>query len=267
MTVPAGNDGESSAARPRDFSFVLRPKWIAGHLLALLGIVVFISMGLWQLRRLDERKSFNAIVSSRANPPPSALPAAAIAVDRTDDLDWVLVEVTGTYLPDDEVILQARSLDGVSGHNILTPLLVNGQAVIVDRGWVPIDAKDPPVAGAEPASGTVTVTGVLRKTEVRGSFGPTDPATGRLTRISRVDIARLQQQMDVELYPMWIQLTAQEPEVTAPLLQPLPTLSEGPHLGYAVQWFLFTAVVVVGYPILLRRTAEGDESERDPASG
>lgn len=265
MTVspsPPRDDGPDSR---RDFRFVLRPKWIAGHLLAIIGIVVFINMGFWQLRRLDERRAFNAKVSSRANPPPAALPDPATAGAEADSLDWLLVEVTGTYLPDDEVILQARSLDGVSGHNVLTPLLVDGQAVIVDRGWVPIDAKDPPVVGAEPVSGTVTVIGVLRKAEVRGSFGPTDPATGRLTRISRVDVVRLQQQMAVDLYPMWIQLTAQDPEVTAPIPQPLPTLNEGPHLGYAVQWFLFTAVVIVGYPILLWRTAEGDQSNADPS--
>jgi surfeit locus 1 family protein len=267
MTTPSSGPGESGRSRSRDFSFARRPKWIAGHLLAILGIVVFVNMAFWQLRRLDERRTFNALVDSRANPPAEELPPAAAARADPEELDWLLVEVTGTYIPEDEVILQARSLDGISGHNVLTPLLVDGQAVIVDRGWVPIDAKDPPVAGAEPAGGTVTVTGVLRKTEVRGTFGPTDPATGTLTRISRVDVARLQQQTDVTLYPMWIQLTGQDPEVTAPIPQPLPTLSEGPHLGYAVQWFLFTAVVIVGYPILLWRTAEGEEPEAPPRAG
>ena len=61
-----------------------------------------------------------------------------------------------------------------------------------------------------------------------------------------------------KLAPVYIQLLEQDPPpvTTYPALVALPEPSEGPHRGYAVQWFLFAAVTVVGYPILLRRTAD-----------
>jgi surfeit locus 1 family protein len=134
--------------------------------------------------------------------------------------------------------------------------------VIVDRGWVPIDMDAPGQEGAAPPAGEVVVHGVLRKTEVRGRFGPTEAPEGLLEQIARVDIARLNEQTTSELLPVYIELTDQDPpqSVEYPVIVPLPQPTEGPHRGYAVQWFLFTVVVIVGYPILLRRTAETAET-------
>ena len=139
---------------------------------------------------------------------------------------------------------------------VLPPAEADGSTVLVNRGWVPIDVSGPPVAEAAPTTPTATIRGVLRISEERGRFGPVDAPTGRLERISRVDVARLESQIESPIYPMWVQLIDQTPEPgLLPQPRPLPDLGEGPHLSYAVQWFLFAGVVAVGYPILLRRTA------------
>ena len=90
---------------------------------------------------------------------------------------------------------------------------------------------------------------------MRGSFGPSIPADGVVTQVPRVDLERLDDQINADLLPVYIQLLKQNPAQAGewPVLVPLPEPSEGSHRGYAVQWFLFAAVTVVSYPILLRR--------------
>src|SRR5205807_637028 len=116
-------------------------------------------------------------------------------------------------------------------------------------------------ADAEPPAGQVTVEGLMQETQTKGLFGPTDPGTGRLTNVARVDVERVQQQVPYHLYPMWVQLTSSSPAQTGgePEVLPPPTLDEGPHFSYAVQWFIFSTIAVVGYPLILRRSARNRE--------
>jgi surfeit locus 1 family protein len=261
----------------RSFAFLTRPKWIAGHVLALVAIVAFVNLGLWQLRRLDERKQLNRLLEARLTAAP--VPWDDLVAQYGDDpdaLEYRMVLLDGSYVLDEEVILRSRSYEGMSGHHVLTPLLLDdGTAVVVDRGWVPIDATDPPVAGAEPPTGRVEVIGIIRTTQVRGSFGPVDPPDGVLTRIARVDLARLQQQSSLDLAPVYAELQSQEPPqaTDSPIPVPPPEQTERNHLSYAIQWFLFAVVVAIGYPILIFRTslsgsepAPGPDPEETPAS-
>lgn len=249
----------------RDYGFALQPKWLIGHAIAVIAIVVFISMGFWQLRRLDERQDFNARLLSRTTAGEVTLDEALTEFGPDqDELELRVVVAEGTYRPAEEVILLARSLNGFSGHHVLTPLYLDeGRAVLVDRGWVPIDLDEPGMNESAPAQLDATVYGVLRKTETRGSFGPTIPAEGVVNQVPRVDVERLDAQVDGDLEMVYIQLLKQDPASATryPTLVRLPEPSEGPHLGYAVQWFLFAAVTAVGYPILLRRTSETSQKQ------
>lgn len=249
----------------RTFRFALRPKWIVGHVLAVVAVVGFINLGFWQLRRNDERATLNAAIEERSSSAPSPLAELLSRYgEDPEEMEYRLVEIEGTYEVGDEVLWQARTLNGVSGHDVLTPLHVGGRSIVVDRGWVPIDASGPPVAEAAPPGGSVVVTGMIRKGQTRRGLGPVDPATGRLDRISRVDIARLQQQVESDLYPFYVLLQAQDPQQDGlPLLQEPPAIDAGPHLSYAIQWFAFAAIAVIGYPVLLFRTA-ADEAAPGP---
>lgn len=244
----------------RDYRFARRPKWLAGHVIALLAVVVFVNMGFWQMRRLSDRQEFNAILMDRTTVGEVALDDALAQFGPSQDsLELRVVVAAGEYRPAEEVILIAKSYNGLSGHQVLTPLyLGDGRAVVVDRGWVSIDLDQPGMVAFAPPEGLVEVSGVLRKTEVRGSVGPVTPAEGILTQIARPNLDRLDSQVEADLLPVYIQLLNQNPSQPGdyPALVPLPQPSEGSHRGYAVQWFLFAAVTVVGYPILLRRTAE-----------
>ena len=118
-------------------------------------------------------------------------------------------------------------------------------------------------------TGEVDVVGLVRKTEQRGRFGPKDPPTGTLTNLARVDVGRVQQQVPERaragVRPAAV--TGSGGRDSSGAGRP-PALDEGPHFSYAVQWFIFATVAIVGYPLILRRRARELELEAlDDGSG
>ena len=253
------------------YRFALRPLWILSHLFVLALVVAMLAAGFWQLSRLQEKKDRNARVAARTSQPVVDVttlvkPGAFGAVD---DLEYRMVTATGEYLSGQEVIVRSRSNDGAPGSWVLTPLrLADGDAVVVNRGWISNSGQFEAVPAAFAApSGPVTVTGLVRETETRGSFGATDPEGETVTNLARADIARLDEQVPEDLLPLYIQLEQQDPAVTQadPSPVPVPVPDEGPHLSYAVQWFIFTTVALIGYPMILIRKARDQEREPELA--
>jgi len=255
------------------YRFLLRPRWVVLHVLVLVAVVVMVNLGLWQLRRLDERRDRNALIEARADSPPVSVTAVLSALDdrtEAEASEWTSVEATGTYDTDAEVLVRNRSYQGIPGYHVLTPLrLSSGTALVVNRGWVPLAAevqRRPDVP--PPPPGEVHVVGRLRPSQERGRFGPQDPGEGHLDVLSRADLGRLGQQVPYDLLPAYVELVAQQPApADGPLLIPEPDLDEGPHLSYAVQWFLFSAFAVAGWVILVRREVTKEGKPRPPAGG
>jgi cytochrome oxidase assembly protein ShyY1 len=250
------------------YKFALRPRWILSHVLIALLVVVMINLGFWQLRRLDERKAYNASVRANESFPVASIDALLQPTDSTDvgdDLAFRRVSLRGRYQTDDEVIIRSRSLNERPGVWAATPLrLANGDGVLVVRGFLPSQGtldRVPP--DAEPPSGDVTVDGLIQATQTKGTFGATDPKDGRLANLARVDVERVAQQVGYPLYPVYVQLTSSQPAQAGPEPEvlPEPELDEGPHLSYAVQWFLFSTIAVIGYPLILRRWARNREDD------
>lgn len=247
------------------YSFLRSGVWIAGGVIVAITVVTFVNLGMWQLRRLDERKALNATVESRMVQDPIDLALLLSTTERDPaNLDYRRVTVSGTYDVEDEILLQARTLNGVSGHNVVTPLIYGEDAVAVNRGWVPIDSSGPPVPEARPPTGEVTVGGILRVSEDRGPTGVVNP-DGSYEKIGRLDLGLLEPQWGPSLLPMYLQLERQEPpQGEYPLPLPPPEIGEGAHLSYAIQWFVFAAVAAIGFPLLVVSTAN---RRRSTASG
>ena len=245
------------------YRFAVRPWWIVSHLFVLALVVAMLTAGFWQLRRLDERRTVNDAVIERSRQAEVPI-ESLVGLDDTevDELEYRRVTATGTYLADEEVLVGAPTRDGVPGSWVFTPLqLDSGGGVAVNRGWISnngeLDAVPDTVTAPD---GTVTVTGIVRLTETRSGLGASDAAQGRLSYLSRLDVQRLDQQLELDLLPVQVTLQGQDPAVAADAPRPAQphVLDEGPHLSYAVQWFIFTTVAVVGYPLILRRKANDD---------
>ncbi len=242
-------DPAASPAGPGStYRFLVTPKWIAFHLLVVVAVVTMINLALWQLRRLDERQQFNAQVRANSGQPVVAFDEIRADLANPSTIEWRQVRVTGTYVPDHQFLVVNRSQNGDTGRNVVDALqLDDGSLLVVNRGFVPTADAVPP-----PPQGSVEVTGRLRVSEQRKTGQPADEAVEDLTEIRRIDIEVLSQQFDATVQPMYVE--AQTPDADS--LQPIvdPVLDEGPHLSYAIQWFVFSACVIAGWVLAVRRS-------------
>jgi surfeit locus 1 family protein len=230
---------------------------MVAHVIVVALAILFINLGFWQLRRLEERRLENTVGESRLDADPVELDLLLEASgDDIDSLEFRRATATGVFQPDDEALVRSQVHQGVAGFHVITPLLgEGGNAVLVNRGWVPLDADEVPVEAAPPPDGTVTVTGWVRPSQTRGALGPSDPDDGRLVTMSRVDIDRIQEQVPYELDPVYLSML-DDLEGDLPIAAEAPSFDdEGPHLAYAIQWFSFALIGLVGYFFLLRRAA------------
>ena len=209
-----------------------RPLWLLGHALALAGVVVFVLLGSWQLQRHSDRTGLRDAVAVAAEADPIPI----------DDADAAYVTVTAEGSFDTELEhLVPRSRDGSSGYAVVVPLVrSDGPGVLVERGWVAIDEEPPPPPDP------VRIEGILWPAEA----GSIPDELGRF--FGRVDPAAIEAFADYPLRSEYLVMTLQDPALG---IDPPDerAVGSGPHLGYAGQWFLFAAVVAVGYPALLRR--------------
>ncbi len=238
------------------YRFLGRPRWILASLAVTAVAALFVNLGLWQLDRHRQVVFDNQIKQQRLTADVIELSILLDTVgDDLDSLEFRRATVTGVFDPVHEVLLRGQVDAGSSGFDVITPLLLDdGTTVLVDRGWVPLVFDTPPVREAAPPEGQVQVEGVLRASQRPAAIGPTEPP-GVLTQIARIDLVRLSQQFDA-LAPLWLQVTEDDPPVGIPSRDPVPdTSDDGPHLEYAVQWFAFALVGVVGYGFMIRRAA------------
>ena len=228
------------------------PRWIVGTVLVAAIVGGCISAGFWQLRRLDERRSTNEQVRSRSAEV-VGLPAAGFSarVDE-DDLIFRRVRVRGTYDADHEVLARFRTRKGLPGYEVLTPLVTDGGVVVVNRGWVPLDLGDEwPTTRGTPPSGEVEFEGVLVPAE-SGPIRLVDGEGDRAPVVAAVDPRRLGDAVGASDRPVYaVPVIATEAGDEFPTPVDPPGLGEGPHRDYAVQWFLFATVGIVGWPLLL----------------
>jgi cytochrome oxidase assembly protein ShyY1 len=237
------------------YRFLLRPKWLLFHLVVLLLVVVMVNLGIWQLHRLQDRRAFNAEVRDRSDMPVAPFESVVIDAVRTVDdgdlVEWRPVTLAGRYVADEQVQIINRSQGGAPGVDVVTPLeLPDGLLVLVNRGFVP--ATDPV---PEPPEGDVVVTGVVRETERRGFGGLTDQ-DGDLTEFQRLDIERIAPQLASPVAPVFVDLVSSDPPAAdGPIPVPAPDLTEGPHMSYMIQWWIFSACAIVGWVLAVRRSA------------
>ena len=229
----------------------MTPRKIILSILAIGFAIVCVSLGVWQLRRLSARQKENAFLAARRFAP--ELPLDSLPTD-TSASHFRRVRVTGTYDFNHEIIFTLRGRNGSPGINILTPVLRNGKdsAVLVNRGW--IYSPDGVTADLNPwrEPESVNASGFVETFPTRGPFQPPSPARPRAFR--RLDRAALEKLFPYPIANYYVVITDSSASASAPpRVEPLP-LDEGPHRNYAIQWFSFAAISIIGIVTFIRRT-------------
>lgn len=242
-----------------DWGFARRPFWLFSHLFAASVVLSFVALGFWQLSRLDQRQEANALVEARTATVQTLTEAPPIDADPAD-LDYGAVEAAIRITEPDFARVANRTQNGVAGeHVVAIGEFGDGSLIALNRGFVALG--DDGALDQLPAQ-AVTVTGWLRATVERGSFGAVDQGEGDL--LPRFDTERLGVRLGRPLPPVWLQVDTIDGVVAGtaarPNPVPLPPLDEGPHLAYAAQWFTFALLGIGFYGLLLRRRAKGHDS-------
>ena len=246
----------------RPYRFLLSRRWAGLLLVALLVAATCVALGRWQLHRMGDRHERNDLLERNLDGPPVP-PQELVRVGRgpRDQDQYARIRATGRYDVGHQLLVRTRPLDGQVGYYVLTPLVTQqGPAVLMVRGWV----QDGPTAESlpdvpAPPAGTVTVTARLRPSELPSTTGT--PPKGQVTRI---DVSQIAGSLPYRVYGGYGEVTTEQPERrNTPTRLPPPEPSEGPHLAYAVQWFLFAAMALGGYVILARR----EEADRRAGMG
>jgi surfeit locus 1 family protein len=214
----------------------------------LLASVVCVRLGFWQAGRLQDRRAANRLAAEARSAPVVHLPDSG----RTADLARRRLEAAGRYDRANEIVVRGASFQGMPGVTVVTPLRLaeTDTALLVMRGFVPApDAVTAALDGLD-EDGEVAVRGVAQ---------PIDSGRGRpLERNGRttwgaLDLAALRERLPYPVYPVALR---QSPDPALPRLprrlEP-PPLDDGPHLSYAVQWFLFATMAVVFAGVVVAR--------------
>ncbi|KIF70475.1 membrane protein [Streptomyces sp. AcH 505] len=240
------------------YRFLLSRQWVTLTLLALVLIPVMIKLGFWQLHRHESKVAQNTLIADNLQAKPLPVQDLTSPGHTVPEADyWRRVTATGTYDPAHEVVVRRRtSNDGEVGYHVLIPLVLrDGRAVIVNRGWIPSngDQRAFPKIPATP-KGVVTVTGLLQGDETTAASGIKDVSGLPPRQVMLINSKQQERLTGLRVLGGYIAQTAPVPHGGSPEQIHDPDHSSiGPHMAYAVQWWLFVAGVPVGWVVLVRR--------------
>ena len=232
---------------------------LAATLFTLAAVAIMVGLGTWQVERLAWKNALIDRIESGMRAAPAPLPSW---VENPAEWDFRRVSVTGQFLHDYELDLAARSMNGRVGYQIVTPLKRDdGTLVLVNRGWVPLEKRDP---GSRPEglpAGTVTVEGVARVPAEQGWMQPdNDPAKNMW---------------------FWYDISAMAAQAGAGSGNPLPVVIEAGnapnpggfpiggqtnvniannHLQYAFTWYSLAITLIVIYFVFHWRRGSKEEA-------
>jgi len=229
---------------------------VLAAVLAIVTALIFSRLGVWQLQRLSERRARNAALAARLDTP--ALPLAQLPAD-TAGAHWRRAFVRGSYDFDHQIVLSGRTHDGSPGVQIITPLHPDGggSAVLVNRGWVYSSDAASVDLGRWDEPPHATVSGYVEDF-VQGGRGisrlPSHPNTW-----TRLDAKELSAAFPFPIAPYYLvalDTLAESRRMSGvgsntPVRLDLPVMDDGPHLSYAIQWFTFAVVALVGVGTLI----------------
>jgi surfeit locus 1 family protein len=216
-------------------------------LFTIPAVIVLLSLGTWQLVRLEWKNNLIGAMNERVAMPVFEMPPI---VDNFDDIQYRRVHVTGEFLYDKEVYLfvGAKEFKGAMGYDILTPLrMKNGGVVLVDRGWVPYEKKAAEKRPETLVSGVVEIEGMIHKGEVQKGFTPDNEVDKNLW--FWIDIPAIETYTGLSLQNLYVRELKKGDSNVLPIGGDAVIRHRNDHLQYAITWYGLAIILVVIYVI------------------
>lgn len=211
-------------------------------LLAILLVIGCLWASQWQFHRGQDRSARNATIEAHIDIPAVDLVTLKSSVKKNE---WRAITTTGTFDADQQILLRNRYFEGKYGYAVLTRFTTeSGDAIWVDRGWVAAGASATVAPETPPVpTGMVSITARLRldSSLPSGSFFALP--------LNRDDdlVSQLNAQSGLASEDYYLDLISGSlPSLTPTVPSGIPSLSDGPHLAYAVQWILFAGLAIYG---------------------
>ncbi|MFI9276117.1 SURF1 family protein [Kitasatospora sp. NPDC052896] len=263
---------------------LLTRRWVVLTLVFFAIVPALIWLGQWQYHRYEQSNRQNAGIAAALASPPVAMeavsrPGGSVPISQT----YRTVMATGHYDVAHEFVVRQRTdaSGDTIGYYVITPLVTTGgDVVLVNRGWVASGADATVYPQVPPApAGQVTVTGRLRPDETSRSTGIRDRGGLPDRQYMLINSAQQAQRLSEPVVAGYLELTATSP--TPPASEeaqhvPSPSntdtsddavVGKGVHLPYAIQWWLFAALVPAGWVVLLRRDVREAREAAAAAAG
>jgi surfeit locus 1 family protein len=221
---------------------------------------LLIALGTWQLQRMVWKRDLIAARTAQLALPPLVLAGASSGDASSGDPvpGFRRVRATGTFVHGKELYLGPRGRDGAPGYHVITPLRLAAVAVVlVDRGWVPLNRRDPATRLAGQVAGRVTVTGRVRPPPRRGPFTPENrPAKGEWFVL---DVPAMAAHLGLRrALPYAIEAgPAANPGGWPKGVASAIRLADN-HLQYAITWYALAAALAVIYVLLVRSNRKSE---------
>jgi len=252
MTTTAAPEhiGQDAQTQP-GWAFLRSRRWLGYYALLLIFTLACVGLADWQFERRALARAEIVLIDTNYDAPPAPLEDVLPDPQRFDEATqkWRTVRVTGTYL-EEAFLARNRPGPGGVGSHLIQPLrTADGLLIFIDRGWVDVgasqlDAEGGWTADLPLASGAVTVDVRLRASEPviagRSSQGRT------VASINAPELARLSGAPDQAYLGAYGMLIAETPTAETGILPAKPERDEGPHLSYALQWYVFILIAVLG---------------------
>ncbi len=251
MRLGRRNEARCCALRNKILTIFFNRKWWWVTVVVFLVMAGLARLGFWQLDRLDERRAENVLLQAALDAPAFEL-TSEFVIDNPDELKDRWVTAVGEYDFNYQGIIKLQNFQGRAGVFLVAPLILDdGTAVLVNRGWLPVNETD---FAQFDLNGEVSVEGFVALDEKlsrsNGGSGSEDTA---VLEWFRVDIGRIEQSIPHKLLPIFIIESSQETgELPIQMAREID-LSEGSHLSYAIQWFLFSLILGGGYVLYVRK--------------
>ena len=205
-------------------------------IVTLPALLMLIGLGSWQLQRLQWKNDLISSFEARSAADPIAIPSANAELD---DLEFRNLALYGVFQHDKETLLTGRTYEGNAGFHVVTPLLLDdGRIILVNRGWVSEDYRDPATRAFSQIDGKTSVTGILRRPGVKGYFVPeNEPENGFWFTLVPSQINKHLGLGDAAIDQFYADALRTSDVVTLPIAAKTKLNLRNAHLSYAMTWY------------------------------
>jgi cytochrome oxidase assembly protein ShyY1 len=205
---------------------------------------LFIRLSDWQFDRYNQRISNNETTSLSLLSEPELVEN----VDQLNGLiDWQRVSLNGTFIDKESRLIRKQYLESNLGFYVITPFVTDTQLkILINRGWIPIGESASVVQTIPPApAGNIKITGHIQSFD-NTKINPSDLPENQMNFLQSSYFNNLSNTNK------YIQLDSSNLLESEVISIPLPVISNGPHLSYAIQWILFALLLPIGWYVLLK---------------